>query len=60
MLALSVGCFFFFFFWFVLVFGCHVWLADLVPQPGIELGFTAVKAQSPNHWTAREVFITGF
>ena len=25
-----------------------------VPRPGIELGPTAVKAGSPNHWTARE------
>ena len=26
----------------------------LVPQPEIELGPLSVKAQSPNHWTARE------
>ena len=26
----------------------------LVPQPGIEPRPSAVKAQSPNHWTARE------
>ena len=26
----------------------------LVPQPGIEPGALAVKARSPNHWTARE------
>ena len=26
----------------------------LVPQPGIEPGPSAVKAPSPNHWTARE------
>ena len=26
----------------------------LVPQPGIEPGPLAVKAQNPNHWTARE------
>ena len=26
----------------------------LVPQPGIELGPTAVKVLSPNHWMARE------
>ena len=26
----------------------------LVPQPGIEPGPSAVKAQSPNHWTAKE------
>ena len=27
----------------------------LVPRPGIELVPPAVEAQSPNHWTAREV-----
>ena len=26
----------------------------LVPRPGIEPGPLAVRAQSPNHWTARE------
>ena len=26
----------------------------LVPQPGIELGPSAVKALSPNHWTIRK------
>ena len=26
----------------------------LVPQPGIETAPSAVKALSPNHWTARE------
>ena len=26
----------------------------LIPQQGIELGPWAVKAQSPNHWTARD------
>ena len=26
----------------------------LVPQPGIELGPSAVKAPSPNHWTIRK------
>ena len=26
----------------------------LVPRPGIEPGSSAVKARSPNHWTARE------
>ena len=30
-------------------------LQVLVPPPGIEPGATVVKAQSPNHWTAREV-----
>ena len=37
-------CFFFFFFF------CRIF----VPRPGIELGPLAVKAQSLNHWTARE------
>ena len=27
---------------------------DLVRLPGIEPGCSAVKAQSPNHWTIRE------
>ena len=27
----------------------------LAPQPGIEPGPSAVKASSPNHWTAREL-----
>ena len=26
-----------------------------VPQPGIELKLPVVEAQSPNHWTAREL-----
>ena len=26
----------------------------LVPRPGIELKPSAVKVQSPNHWTTRE------
>ena len=32
----------------------HVACRILVPQPGIEPGPLAVKAQRPNHWTARE------
>ena len=36
-----------------LFFGC-VARGILVPRPGIEPGHLAVKAQSPNHWTARE------
>ena len=31
----------------------------LVPQPGIEPALLAFKAQSLNHWTAREVFLLG-
>ena len=27
----------------------------LVPQPGIKPAFTALEAQSLNHWTTREV-----
>ena len=33
---------------------CSVACGILVPRPGIEPGPSAVKAQSPNHWTARE------
>ena len=32
----------------------------LVPSPGIEPRPSAVKAQSPNHWTARELPTVGF
>ena len=32
----------------------------LVPQLGIELRPSAVKVQSPNHWTTRELPITTF
>ena len=42
-------CLSFFFFWPHRV-ACGI----LVPQPGIEPGPSAVKARSPNHWTARE------
>ena len=38
------------FFW-LLCTACGI----LVPQPGIEPETSAVKAQSPNHWTAREI-----
>ena len=40
---------FFYFFW-----PCLAVCGILVPQPGIEPGPTAMKALSPNHWTARE------
>ena len=30
----------------------------LVHQPGTELGATAMRVQSPNHWTAREFPVT--
>ena len=42
--------FFFFFFW-----PRHVACGTLVPWPGIEPGPLAVKVQSPDHWTTREV-----
>ena len=32
----------------------HIACGILVPWPGIELGPTAVRARSPNYWTARE------
>ena len=32
----------------------HTACGILTPQPGIEPGPQAVKAQSPNHWTAKE------
>ena len=35
-------------------FGCASW-RTLVPQPGIEPEPLAVKVQSLNHWTPREV-----
>ena len=33
---------------------CRIACGILVPQPGIEPGAPAVRAPSPNHWTARE------
>ena len=42
--------FFLFFFW-----PCHTACGILVPRPGIEPASSALKAWSPNHWTAREV-----
>ena len=42
----------------VFCFLCFFWprgLWDLVPQPGIEPGPSAVRTQSRNHWTSREV-----
>ena len=32
----------------------------LVPQPGIEPRLLALEAQSPNHWTAREVPVSAW
>ena len=45
----------FFVLFFFLFWPCHGTCGVLVPQPGIQLVPTAVKAQSPNHWTTREV-----
>ena len=39
-----------FFFW-----PHHAACGILVPGPGVEPGPSSVRAQSPNHWTAREV-----
>ena len=51
-LKLSVILFVCLFFWW---WACHVACGILVPQLGIELGSSAVRAWSPNHWTAREL-----
>ena len=50
----------FFFLKIVLAFYVYFWphyvaCGILVPWPGIKPRFMAVKAQNPNHWTAREV-----
>ena len=37
---------------------CRAACGILVPGPGIEPVPSAVKTQSPNHWTARELVIT--
>ena len=37
----------------LLLFG-HTACGILPPQPGIEPGPSAVKAQNPNHWSTRE------
>ena len=57
-------CLFYVFFFFFLFKNfsfsfCCFWLHHtacgiLVPQPGLELGPSAVSVQSPNHWTPRE------
>ena len=46
-------CRYFILFYF-LIWLHHAACGILVPQPGIEPMPSAVKAQSPNHWTARE------
>ena len=42
------------FFFFLWGGACLAACGILVPQPGIEPGPLALRAQSPNHWTARE------
>ena len=49
MLLSSIHLIGFFFFW-----SCSEACGILVPRPGIEPVPSAVKALSPNHWTARE------
>ena len=46
------------FFYFIYLLDCAGLIAackNLVPQPGIEARPPALGAQSPNHWTTREV-----
>ena len=53
----------FFFLMFVIylfIWPCRRACGILVPWPGIEPVPSAVKAQSPNHWTAREFLIDCF
>ena len=47
------SCFFF-------ILPCCVTCGILVPWPGIEPGPSAVRIESPNHWTAREFSRWGF
>ena len=49
--------FFLFYFYFL---SLHVACGILVPQPWIEPGPLAVKAQSPSHWTTRKFPIMYF
>ena len=42
-------CIIYLFFW-----PCRMACGISVPQPGIKPGPSAVRARSPNHWTARE------
>ena len=41
--------------WLFVYWLCFVAYGILVPQPGIKAGPSAVRAQNPNHWTAREL-----
>ena len=49
-----------FFLFFNLFFGLAMYLAGLVPQPGIELAHPAVKVRNPHHRTPRECPLQGF
>ena len=48
------------FFFFFLFLPCLVACGILVPWAGIKSRPPAVEAQSPNHWTARELLIWNF
>ena len=50
----SFAHFFFFIFYFYSFCLHHEACGILIPQPGIEPGPLAMKAPSPDHWTARE------
>ena len=40
--------------------GCHFLLQGLAPRPGIKPLSSAVKMQSPNHWTPREASVQNY
>ena len=44
-----------FYYFYVLFWLSRMACGILVPPPGIEARALAVRAQSPNHWTAREL-----
>ena len=44
-----------FYYYYFLFWLSHTACGILVPQPGIEPRAPAVRAQSPHHWTAREL-----
>ena len=54
----SFNCWTYLLFFFLILWLCHVACGILVPWPGIEPRPSAVKAQSPNHWTTREFLIS--
>ena len=53
-------CFFFFFSYFYILGPLHAACRILVPRPGMDPGTTALKAPSPNYWTAKEFPIRAF